>query len=501
MSQPSSDSQVQTHVSCTWEGCNQTFESKKSRKEHTFQYHSSPQITFAGSQGPVGIIRSDDGCLHCPCMDYKVRTVGAFKRHAKKCPGYPVEEQLPVFEPMIELPVKCASPGCIRSFNSKNSLAVHVYEYHSSPKVLFSNSQHAITINRDQNRYLHCPCGGYSVLTTAAMLRHAKLCDGNPLLVDEEEYARRSSGSYSPKKQRSSLDTVDYVEVKTEAGIDPVVSTTKYNEVNISMTFTVACSHEGCLQTFETKRGRKEHVFQVHSSPKIVFLGGQEPVSIIRRDDGFLYCPCSEYKVRTVGAFKRHAKKCTGVQLIVPPEPAVELANKCTAKGCLRSFNTKNALAVQCVSISVSLSSSVLMMIILPDFSGIIISVYEYHSNPKAVFVNQTTKVIERDQERYLHCPCGAYSVLTTAAMLRHAKTCDGIPLPDSETEAVRRTSGKYSPKKRRSSMDEIIPDQRVELNTNVWGSAGSGSTSNVGDPLVLTDTSFYELLNLDFDS
>ncbi|ORY37482.1 hypothetical protein BCR33DRAFT_834585 [Rhizoclosmatium globosum] len=144
-------------VHCSHEGCTEVFESKKARKEHTFQYHSSPSITY---------------------RDQPTSTVGALKRHAKKCPGFPVPD--PPAAPQVDLPNKCAAPGCFRSFHTRNALAVHLYEYHSNPKVFYLGQSQSTVIERDADRYLHCRCGGYSVLTTAAILRHARTCMGIP---------------------------------------------------------------------------------------------------------------------------------------------------------------------------------------------------------------------------------------------------------------------------------------------------------------------------------
>ncbi|KAI9335524.1 hypothetical protein BDR26DRAFT_865907 [Obelidium mucronatum] len=204
-------------------------------------------------------------------------------------------------------------------------------------------------------------------------------------------------------------------------------------------TVPIVCTHDGCQVVFESKKARKEHVFQYHSSPLIQYAEQELAVGITRHDDGFLYCPCRKYKVKTVGALKRHAKKCVGYPTIQTAQPIiVDLANKCPAIGCNRSYNTRNALAVH---------------------------VYEFHSNPKVSFWNQFggggTVVIERDQERYLHCPCGAYSVLTTAAMLRHAKTCTGVPLKEDGLDVMRRSTSKYSAKRRRIEMDAEAGDDQ----------------------------------------
>ncbi|KAI8607342.1 hypothetical protein BC830DRAFT_1223421 [Chytriomyces sp. MP71] len=157
--------------------CAHTFPDKKQRKEHVFQHHSEPTVRFAGVSEATVVRRDAGGFLSCEC-GRTVKTVGALRRHAKKCSG----------ANRVDAPRSgafanvCAVHGCSRAFTSRNALAVHVYESHSSPKTRFMASDAVAVIPRDPvTRYLHCPCGQYSVLSTAVMLRHTKKCRGVPL--------------------------------------------------------------------------------------------------------------------------------------------------------------------------------------------------------------------------------------------------------------------------------------------------------------------------------
>ncbi|KAJ3409460.1 hypothetical protein HDU80_000989 [Chytriomyces hyalinus] len=113
-------SSSETPIVCNVLGCQQVFVDKKQRKEHTFQYHSIPKVAFRNQSEPLVVPRALDGFLHCPCLRYKVQTVGALKRHAKKCSGQPefdtqTERKLTNFEN------KCTQGDCDRkvrqSFN------------------------------------------------------------------------------------------------------------------------------------------------------------------------------------------------------------------------------------------------------------------------------------------------------------------------------------------------------------------------------------------------
>ncbi|KAI8617065.1 hypothetical protein BC830DRAFT_1115376 [Chytriomyces sp. MP71] len=161
-------------ILCLQPGCDKVFDSKDARKEHQFQYHSSPRIKFSGRSDPQYIKRDADGYLRCLCSAYKVLTVGGMKRHGKKCPGTP---RFAVVNPE-ELPYFCVAEGCEKRYKTKNALAVHVYEYHSSPKIRHVGQEDAKVMQRAPDGYLSCPCGAYRVITTAAMLKHCKLCDG-----------------------------------------------------------------------------------------------------------------------------------------------------------------------------------------------------------------------------------------------------------------------------------------------------------------------------------
>ncbi|ORY37484.1 hypothetical protein BCR33DRAFT_834588, partial [Rhizoclosmatium globosum] len=149
-------------------------------------------LTSFRSGSPLWIVisRNSDTYLYCPCNTYMVRTVGAFKRHAKKCVGFPDPSLTPTVEP-TEHPNKCTVSGCARSYSTRNALAVHVYEFHSNPKVYFKGQSDPTVIERDDERYLHCPCGGYSVLTTAAILRHARDCYGIPGFYTNDSRTRK----------------------------------------------------------------------------------------------------------------------------------------------------------------------------------------------------------------------------------------------------------------------------------------------------------------------
>ncbi|KAJ3232255.1 hypothetical protein HDU81_003085 [Chytriomyces hyalinus] len=126
------------------------------------------------------IIKRDvDGFLRCSCSTYKVLTVGGMKRHAKKCSGLP---RTSVTNPE-DLPFYCVVDGCEKRYKTKNALAVHVYEYHSSPKIRFIGKPAATIMQRASDGYLNCPCGSYRVITTAAMLKHVKGCDGEPKCI------------------------------------------------------------------------------------------------------------------------------------------------------------------------------------------------------------------------------------------------------------------------------------------------------------------------------
>ncbi|KAI8835492.1 hypothetical protein BJ741DRAFT_649707 [Chytriomyces cf. hyalinus JEL632] len=188
-------------IVCNVLGCQQVFVDKKQRKEHTFQYHSIPKVAFRNQSEPLVVPRALDGFLHCPCLRYRVQTVGALKRHAKKCSGQPefdtqTERKLTNFEN------KCTQGDCDRSFKTRNALAVHVYEYHSSPRVLFFGKESPTIIQRDEHRYLRCPCGSYSVLTVGAILKHAKTCTGNA--QDRPESFHKSPPQYWPSNAGAS---------------------------------------------------------------------------------------------------------------------------------------------------------------------------------------------------------------------------------------------------------------------------------------------------------
>ncbi|KAI8835491.1 hypothetical protein BJ741DRAFT_608122 [Chytriomyces cf. hyalinus JEL632] len=161
-------------ILCATPGCNKCFDSKDARKEHQFQYHSNPRIRFKDRSETQFIKRDADGFLRCSCSTYKVLTVGGMKRHAKKCLGYPKSS---VLNPE-DLPFNCVVDHCEKRYKTKNALAVHVYEYHSSPKIRFMGESVTTVIPRSSDGYLECPCGTYRVITTAAMLKHVKGCSG-----------------------------------------------------------------------------------------------------------------------------------------------------------------------------------------------------------------------------------------------------------------------------------------------------------------------------------
>ncbi|KAI8833407.1 hypothetical protein BJ741DRAFT_612024 [Chytriomyces cf. hyalinus JEL632] len=166
-------------ILCATPGCDKAFDSKDARKEHQFQYHSSPRIRFRDRSEPQFIKRDFDGFLRCSCSTYKVLTVGGMKRHAKKCSGMP---RTCVTNPQ-DLPFYCVVDACEKRYKTKNALAVHVYEYHSSPKIRFIGKTTATVMQRASDGYLNCPCGSYRVITTAAMLKHIKGCDGEPKCI------------------------------------------------------------------------------------------------------------------------------------------------------------------------------------------------------------------------------------------------------------------------------------------------------------------------------
>ncbi|KAJ3258137.1 hypothetical protein HDU77_002419 [Chytriomyces hyalinus] len=167
-------------ILCATPGCDKSFDSKDARKEHQFQYHSSPRIRFRDRSEPQFIKRDCDGFLRCSCSTYKVLTVGGMKRHAKKCSGLP---RTCVTNPE-DLPFYCVVDACEKRYKTKNALAVHVYEYHSSPKIRFVGKTTTATVmQRASDGYLNCPCGSYRVITTAAMLKHVKACDGEPKCI------------------------------------------------------------------------------------------------------------------------------------------------------------------------------------------------------------------------------------------------------------------------------------------------------------------------------
>ncbi|KAI8617063.1 hypothetical protein BC830DRAFT_1227865 [Chytriomyces sp. MP71] len=194
-------------IPCTVPGCSLLFHDKKQRKEHVFQYHSEPTMKFEGIPEPKLVPRDTAGFLHCPCGGYSVHSVGALKKHARKC-GIPASKPA-----RAQYDHMCLAPSCGRSFKTRNALAVHTYEFHSSPKVQFLTrgdltgecSILSTVIQRDpETRYLHCPCSKYSVLTTAAILKHAKVCSGIPSTPPSLNSELPQPRACPPKRRRVS---------------------------------------------------------------------------------------------------------------------------------------------------------------------------------------------------------------------------------------------------------------------------------------------------------
>ncbi|KAJ3407324.1 hypothetical protein HDU80_009104 [Chytriomyces hyalinus] len=79
-------------------------------------------------------------------------------------------------------PVKkhaCDVPGCPRVYASKGAVNTHKQENHLFPQIMFANGR-SLTVHRDQDGFLMCPCANYKTPSTTTMKNHAKLCLADP---------------------------------------------------------------------------------------------------------------------------------------------------------------------------------------------------------------------------------------------------------------------------------------------------------------------------------
>ncbi|KAI8844637.1 hypothetical protein BJ741DRAFT_588957 [Chytriomyces cf. hyalinus JEL632] len=79
-------------------------------------------------------------------------------------------------------PVKkhaCDVPGCTRVYASKGAVNTHKQENHLFPQIMFANGR-SLTVPRDQDGFLMCPCANYKTPSTTTMKNHAKLCLADP---------------------------------------------------------------------------------------------------------------------------------------------------------------------------------------------------------------------------------------------------------------------------------------------------------------------------------
>ncbi|KAJ3235404.1 hypothetical protein HDU81_000545 [Chytriomyces hyalinus] len=73
----------------------------------------------------------------------------------------------------------CDVPGCPRVYASKGAVNTHKQENHLFPQIMFANGR-SLTVPRDQDGFLICPCANYKTPSTTTMKNHAKLCLGDP---------------------------------------------------------------------------------------------------------------------------------------------------------------------------------------------------------------------------------------------------------------------------------------------------------------------------------